>query len=148
MEKKRHILLIEDDKNDMLFFAEAYKQTQIPSKCTWAQSGEQALSQLAYITPDIVFLDLEMPYKNGLECLVELRNNPLLNKLPAMVLSSTMRPANIQTAYEMGANLFLHKSSRYTEYANCLKQVMSMDWDNPELIREQYCTDMVFRAFN
>ena len=78
----------------------------------------------------------------------ELKDNPLLKKLPAIVLSSTMRPANIQTAYEMGANLFLHKSSRYTEYANCLKQVMSMDWDNPELIREQYCTGMVFRAFN
>ena len=144
----RSIVFAEDDEDDQFYFREAFYEIDKNILVRFVSNGNQLMQLLKNFLPDLVFLDLEMPYKNGLECLVELRNNPLLNKLPAIVLSSTMRPANIQTAYEMGANLFLHKSSRYTEYANCLKQVMSMDWDNPELIREQYCTGMVFRAFN
>jgi len=144
----RSIVFAEDDEDDQFYFREAFYEIDKNIQVRFVSNGNQLMQLLKNFLPDLVFLDLEMPYKNGLECLVELRNNPLLNKLPAIVLSSTMRPANIQTAYEMGANLFLHKSSRYTEYSNCLKRVMSMDWNNPELIRQQHCTNMVFRAFN
>jgi len=109
MEKKRHILLIEDDKNDMLFFAEAYKQTQIPSKCTWAQSGEQALSQLAYITPDIVFLDLEMPGMDGFQCLELIRSVPRLHDIPVVVYANALTSSTRERAMTLGATACMEK---------------------------------------
>ena len=144
----RSIIFAEDDEDDQFYFREAFHEINKEIQVSFVSNGNELMQLLKNFLPDLIFLDLEMPYKNGLECLVELRNNPVLNKVPVVVLSSTMRPANIQTSYEMGANLFLHKSSRYAEYSDCLKQVMSMDWDYPELIRERHCTDMVFHAFN
>jgi len=144
----RSIVFAEDDEDDQFYFREAFHEINKDIQVHFVSDGNQLMQLLKNFLPDLIFLDLEMPYKNGLECLVELRNNPLLNKLPVIVLSSTMRPANIQTSYEMGANLFIHKSSRYPEYSNCLKQIISMDWNYPELVREQHCTDMVFRSFN
>jgi len=144
----RSIVFAEDDEDDQFYFREAFHEINSEIRVRFVSNGNQLMQLLKNFLPDLIFLDLEMPYKNGLECLVELRNNPALNKLPVIVLSSTMRPANIQTSYEMGANLFLHKSSRYSEFSECLKQIMMMDWDHPELIRKQHCNDMVFRSFN
>lgn len=144
----RSIVFAEDDEDDQFYFREAFHEIDKEIQVRFVSNGNDLMQLLKNFLPDLVFLDLEMPYKNGLQCLVELRNNPSLNNLPVIVLSSTMRPANIQTAYEMGANLFLHKASRYSEYSNCLKQILSMDWNNPDLIKKQYCTNMVFRSFN
>src|SRR5436305_14991714 len=88
--------------------------------------------------PDLLFLDLEMPFKNGLECLVEIRANPVFATLPIIMFSSTTRHSNIQTAYEIGAHLFLIKSSRFSEYASSLTAVLSLDWSKPVVSTEQY----------
>ena len=72
----------------------------------FVSNGLQLMEILPNFLPDLLFLDLEMPYKNGLECLLDIRNNNRLNHLPVIVFSSTTRQANIQTAYEVGAHLF------------------------------------------
>jgi len=143
-----NIVFAEDDEDDQFYFREVFREMDKNIHLVFVSNGHQLMHLLQNFIPDLVFLDLEMPYKNGLQCLVELRDNPLLNKLPVIVLSSTMKPSNIQTAYEMGANLFVHKSSRYSEYSECLNTIITMDWDDPETIREQYCSDTVFRSFN
>jgi DNA-binding NarL/FixJ family response regulator len=110
-------------------------------------NGRQLMQLLNNYLPDIVFLDLEMPYKNGLECLVEIRSTAATKDLPVVVFSSTSRPSNIQTAYEMGAHLFIYKSSNYLEYAASLKSVYSLDWTRPEKITNAHCADGKYRAF-
>jgi CheY-like chemotaxis protein len=144
----RTVVFAEDDEDDQLYFREVFREINADIQIVFVTDGNQLLQLLRNFLPDIVFLDLEMPYKNGLECLVELRRNLSSVNLPVVVFSSTMRPANIQTAYEMGAHLFLHKSSRYSEYSDCLKEILSMDWDHPEKIRDNYCNQMVYHAFN
>jgi CheY-like chemotaxis protein len=144
----QHIIFAEDDEDDQLYFNEVFHEISKDIHILFVPDGIQLIRLLESFLPDLIFLDLEMPYKNGLQCLVELRNNPSLSKLPIVVFSSTMNPSSIQTAYEMGAHLFLHKSSRYSEYSDCLKKIMSMDWDHPETIRDEYCTDNSFHSFN
>lgn len=142
------VVFAEDDEDDQLYFREVFREINPHIRIVFVSNGIQLLRLLKNFLPDLLFLDLEMPYKNGLECLVDLRSDPSSANLPVVIFSSTMKPANIQTAYEMGAHLFLHKSSKYSEYSDCLKKILSMDWDRPEIIREKYCTDNVFHSFN
>jgi CheY-like chemotaxis protein len=144
----RSVVFAEDDEDDQLYFSEVFREIDPGIQIVFVRDGLQLSQLLRNFSPDLLFLDLEMPYKNGLQCLVELRMDPSFIKLPVVVFSSTMRPANIQTAYEMGAHLFLHKSSTYFEYSDCLKQVLKMDWSDPGKIREHYCTDTIYHSFN
>jgi len=142
------IVFAEDDEDDQLHFTDVFYEIDADIQIVFVRDGNQLLQLLKNFLPDLLFLDLEMPYKNGLECLVELRKNIAYNNLPVVICSSTMRPANIQTVYEMGAHLFLHKSSSYSDYSYCLKQILSLNWGDPEKVRATYCTDAVYHSFN
>ena len=111
MEKKWHILLIEDDKKDMLFFLEVHQNTQTPSKCTWAQTGDQALKQLAYITPDIIYLDLEMPGTDGFQYLEMIRSIPRLQDIPVVVYAAELTSGIRERAETLGATRCMEKPS-------------------------------------
>jgi CheY-like chemotaxis protein len=111
-------------------------------------SGSELLGLLQHYAPDLLFLDLEMPRKNGLECLVAIRESEQLKELPVVVFSSTTRSANIQTAYEMGALLFLIKSPSLTEFTTTLRALLQLDWRRAAAIREQYCINGRYVAFN
>lgn len=144
----RSVVFAEDDEDDQLYFKEVFREIDPGIHIVFVTDGIRLSQLLQHFLPDLLFLDLEMPYKNGLQCLVELRENPVSTDLPVVVFSSTVQPANIQTAYEMGADLFLHKSSRYSEYADSLKKIINLDWDHPGKIRKQYFSGRTCRSFN
>jgi DNA-binding NarL/FixJ family response regulator len=143
-----HIIFCEDDADDKEFFGDVLQQYNPRIKVEHVSNGIRLMENLHHFAPDILFLDLEMPYKNGLECLVEIRENRRLENLPVVVFSSTTKPSNIQTAYEMGAHLFLIKSSSFTEYAASIQAVLDLDWTKPNAIREQYCINGRYAAFS
>lgn len=135
----RSIILAEDDLDDSYIFRDALEAFQTGVDLQVVSNGKALMALLSQVVPDLLFLDLDMPYKNGLECLVEIRNNPVLKDLPVVVFSATTRPVNIQTAYDMGAHLFLVKSPAYTEYQNALKGILNLDWSHPDAIKDLYC---------
>ena len=144
----RSILLADDDEDDRYVFNDVIREVNPGIKTEVVSNGLQLMDLLQHFAPDLLFLDLEMPYKNGLECLVEIRNNAALEKLPVVVFSSTTRPANIQTAYEMGAHLFLIKETSFIEYTASLKAILKLNWSEPNVIREQYCVNNRYVAFS
>ena len=144
----QNIILAEDDEDDKYIFADALKEIDEKIKVEYVTDGNKLMNLLQHFLPDILFLDLDMPHKNGLECLVEIRNNSRLKDLPVVVFSSTTRPDNIQTAYEMGAHLFLIKSSNFKDYKEALKTIMRLSWYKPDRIREQYCLNGRYTAFS
>jgi CheY-like chemotaxis protein len=141
------IILADDDRDDSELFHDVLLQVDSKIKLQVVNDGIELISLLKHIYPDILFLDLEMPRKNGLECLIEIRKDPVLKPLPVVVFSSTTRPANIQTAYEMGAHLFLIKSPSFAEYTASIKAILSLDWKSPDHVREQYCINGRYTAF-
>lgn len=143
-----NIIFCEDDDDDRFLFKEIIQQYNPQLKVEFLSSGIALLQLLKHFIPDLLFLDLEMPFKNGLECLVEIRENLLHIDLPIIIFSSTARQANIQTAYEMGANLFLIKSPTFSEYATSLKSALNLDWSTPNAIKEQYCINGRYTAFS
>lgn len=144
----RNIIFCEDDEDDRIFFKEILQDYNPSLQVEFLSSGTRLMQLLKDFVPDLLFLDLEMPFKNGLECLVEIRSNQFLKNLPIIVFSSTTRLSNIQTAYDMGANLFLIKSSTFGEYAASLKAVLNLDWSDPNAIKEQYCINGRYTAFS
>jgi len=143
-----NIILAEDDEDDKYIFADALREINPGIKVEYVSDGNQLMALLENFLPDLLFLDLDMPHKNGLQCLVEIRGNEKLEHLPTVVFSSTTRPANIQTAYEMGAHLFLIKSSNFNDYKAALQSIMRLPWKTPEVIRKQYCINGRYTAFS
>lgn len=145
MPKIDTIILADDDVDDVDVFKEAVDNH---IKLEVVKDGVELMALLKHILPDLLFLDLEMPNKNGLECLVEINKDEKLKNIPIVVFSSTTRQANIQTAYDMGGHLFLIKSYLYGELVTAIRAIIALDWSNPEKIKEQYCINNRYAAFS
>ena len=143
-----NIILAEDDIDDQNIFQIALQEIVSSIQTQFVSNGKELLHLLQTHKPDILFLDLEMPYKNGLECLLEIKNDPRLEKIPVIVFSSTTKPSNIQTAYEMGAHLFFIKPPIYSDYLTSIKAIFKLNWEEPDTVREQYCVNGRYTAFN
>jgi len=141
------IVLADDDADDVLVFADTVKEIDPAIRFEHVSDGDKLMQLLKHFLPDLLFLDLDMPRRNGLQCLQEIRRSGALAELPVVVLSSTTRPANIQTAYEMGAHLYLVKTSQIQDYVTAVKSILYLNWSEPEAIKKQYCTNGRFAAF-
>jgi CheY-like chemotaxis protein len=146
--KISNIVLAEDDIDDQNIFQIALQEIDIAIRTQFVSNGKELLRLLQTEQPDLLFLDLDMPYKNGLECLVEMKNDPALGKIPVVVFSSTTKPSNIQTAYEMGAHLFFIKPPIYSDYLSSIKAIFKLDWSDPNGVKNQYCVNGRYTAFS
>jgi len=143
-----NIILAEDDIDDQNIFQIALQEIDSSVQAQFVSNGRELIQLLQHFKPDLLFLDLEMPYKNGLECLLEIKRDPRLEKIPVIVFSSSTKPSNIQTAYEMGAHLFFVKPPVYSDYLSSIKAIFKLNWHDPDSVREQYCVNGRYTAFN
>lgn len=113
----RHIILADDDLDDRLLLAEALQEKDGTLILTQAEDGKQ-LMDILYLPPspmpDLIFLDLNMPVKNGFECLEEIRGpKSNLRQLSILVFSTSGDPHNIQKAFRLGATFYAIKPHSY-----------------------------------
>ncbi len=141
------IILADDDLDDHDFFKDALNDIAPSVNLSIVEDGDALLALLKHYVPDFIFLDLDMPSKNGLECLTEIKTNPDLQSIPIVIFSSTSRPANIDTAYEMGADLFFIKPSNYNDLVASIRAILSLDWSTPQSVKEQYFINGRYAAF-
>jgi CheY-like chemotaxis protein len=115
------ILLVEDDENDVLFLRTACNRSGLRHPLITVADGQQAIDYLsgtgtfadraAHPLPCLVLLDLNLPIKNGFEVLQWLRDNPSLNTLLIIVLTSSSAESDAHHAYTLGANSYVMKPS-------------------------------------
>jgi CheY-like chemotaxis protein len=113
------ILLVEDDANDVFLMQRACRKVELPNPLQVVGDGDEAVDYLAgagrytdraqYPLPALVLLDLKLPRKGGLEVLEWLRKQETLRRLPVVVLTSSKEPADVNRAYDLGANSYLVK---------------------------------------
>ena len=143
----RTVFIADDDSDDLLLFKDALESVDSSIKLEDVKNGVDLLNLLSHIKPDLLFLDLDMPGKNGLECLIEIRKKDQYQFLPIVVFSSTTRPSNIETAYELGADLFFIKPANYNDLTSSITAILALNWSHPSQVKDQYCVNGRYVAF-
>jgi len=122
------ILLADDDKDDRYFFDKAIKEIPVLTEITMVTDGERLMAYLKknYASlPDVLFLDLNMPRKNGSECLIEIKADPLLQAIPVVLCSTSLGDDFANILYQNGAHYYLHKCD-YMELKKCTAQILNL----------------------
>jgi len=117
------ILLADDDEADRLLFKEAFEEMKINTKVQTVNNGAELMEYLnraGTVLPEIIFLDLNMPRKNGFECLNEIRANKNFNEISICIYSTSAAERDIEATFIAGANVYISKPNDF----NVLKQVL------------------------
>jgi DNA-binding response OmpR family regulator len=122
---KKHILLIDADEVEMKFFLKALDRTHIPYKCTWAKNSEQALSTLAYLKPDIIFLDLGLVDTHSLDAPVALKRAPQAQAVPLVLYSPAMSDEFKTQGMALGAAACLVRPPTVSDFADALGRLVN-----------------------
>lgn len=123
-----HVLLADDDADDRLFFKEAMEEINTETRVSFVNDGSQLsyyLNQSDIRLPDILFIDINMPVKNGMECLKEIRTNDRFKDVFIVIYSTSGSDKDMKEAYENGANIYLKKASNFTELKSSLSVVLN-----------------------
>jgi DNA-binding response OmpR family regulator len=135
------ILLAEDNLEHCFFFKRALKEVTPEINLLEVHNGDELISLLEKFLPDLLFLDLNMPCKNGLQCIKEIRENKTYDSLPIVVFTFNSEDHTIQTVYGFGANLYMIKPDSYELLVSSLSAILSMRWDDAKTITAKYFKD-------
>ena len=121
------VLLIDDDVDDREIFEAALRKTALPVQCTALDNGIKALEMLRnrQISPQLIFLDLNMPIMNGQQFLVEIKSDELLKHIPIVILSTSSHKSTIELTKELGAMDFFSKPDNFEELTGLLSSVLN-----------------------
>jgi len=125
------IVLAEDDNDDQEFFIEALNAAKIPSEVTTVENGKELVDILndeAALKPDIIFIDINMPVKSGKQALAEIKSDQELKAIPAIMLSTSNHPVDIEDTFNQGANLYIQKPNSLVGFVLILKKVFLLHW--------------------
>lgn len=135
-----HILFADDDSDESYLFNEALEHSGLNFVLSHVNDGNSLLSFLKNKPlPDLVIIDINMPYKDGLEALVEIRAFSEYHTLPLIIYSTAKNAKSIETSYQKGANLFIVKPNNFDGMVRVLKKVCAIDWrSRPKPLIEQF----------
>ena len=126
-----HIILADDDEDDRLLFTDAFKELRINTKVNTFNDGVELMDYLNSpnaILPNILFLDLNMPKKNGIECLHEIKKIEKFSDIAIAIFSTSSSEEHIQETFVQGANIYIKKPSDYLTLKKVLAEVITINW--------------------
>lgn len=130
------IFYSDDDEDDRLFFAQAIKEINRNEnkqyKLEMLEDAEQLINSLHNPppVPKVIFLDLNMPGKDGRVTLKEIRADEKLCKLPVVIFSTSFDKEDIDFTYQNGANLYVNKPTHFKDLKMILNKCLEIDWDS------------------
>ncbi|MDO7171929.1 response regulator [Mariniflexile sp. AS56] len=126
-----HIILADDDEDDRLFFTDAFDELNMSTKVNTFNDGVELMDYLLCeeaILPQVLFLDLNMPKKNGIECLNEIKSNSKMADIAIAIYSTSASEEDIEETFVLGANIYIKKPSSFKQLKKVLSEVVSMNW--------------------
>ncbi len=124
------IFLAEDDHDDIYLFERALNGLKSGHALNTFGNGQElfdALQIAGQKEPDLVFLDINMPIQNGLECLLSIRKH-YSKVLPVFLFSTAQDRLTVEQARKLGATGYLSKPSSMEELGSLLTSVLAIDW--------------------
>lgn len=143
-----NIFLTDDDLDDCMFFSDALNELKINSVLTVTTNGVELMDALVTIVPPppyVIFLDLNMPKKNGFECLKEIRENEKLRNIPIVILSTSSNKDFVEKSYKYGANYYICKPKSFSLLKKSIETVLTLD---KKMLSKQPSIDKFVLAFN
>ncbi|MEO5358099.1 MAG: response regulator [Nitrospirae bacterium YQR-1] len=116
-----NILLVDDDEDDYLLFRDALKKIEIPAEIDWISDSEELPRHLSVTTlPDLIFLDLNMPKKDGFEVLSDLKNDKQYSQIPIIVMTTSNAAEDVEKCYLLGVNSYIKKPNVFSQLLSTL----------------------------
>jgi len=144
--KPLHILLVDDDADDRFLFQEALQEIAPDAKLSLIDGCDTFLKLSKHVSnmPDMILLDLNMPGKNGFECLDEIKNIFHLGNIPLLIYSTTANPDQVKKTYNKGATLYMQKPTSFEGIKKLMKKVLLINLKDhmPQAVE----SNMVFSA--
>lgn len=126
-----YVVLADDDEDDRLFFTEAFEELKMQTKVDIYKDGVDLMNALNCadaVLPNILFLDLNMPMKSGLECLKEIKNNQRFKDISIAIYSTSASEEDIEDTFVSGANIYIKKPNDFKILKKILADVVTMNW--------------------
>ncbi len=124
------IIVADDDADDRLLIGDAFKEAHLLNNVEFVEDGQELLDCLrghgryadnpVASTPDLVLLDLNMPRMDGREALKEIKEDPVLRRIPVVVLTTSKTEQDIFRTYDLGVNSFISKPVRFSELVDVI----------------------------
>jgi len=125
------ITLADDDEDDRLFFTDAFDELKINTKVNTFNNGKELLNHLlqpATILPNIIFLDLNMPILNGIDCLKEIKSNDRFKNIAIAIYSTSSSEEDVENTFVLGANIYIKKPGNFSDLKKILSEVVTINW--------------------
>lgn len=125
------ILLCDDDEDDRMFFSDAMKELKMQNVLTVFETGLELMDYLHHpdtLLPHILFLDINMPCKTGLECLKEIREHAKFKDLVIAIYSTSSTEEDIETTFTNGANIYIRKPSEFEKLKKTIHHILNLNW--------------------
>ncbi|MFD2520577.1 response regulator [Emticicia soli] len=121
-----NILLIDDDEDDQEIFQSAVQQISTSVQYKYLNSAREALQKLSSgeVSPEVIFLDLNMPLMSGQEFLGQIKQNELLSTIPVIIFSTSSDPTTKELTKHLGAHDFITKPSDFDQLVDLLKPLI------------------------
>jgi len=126
-----HIILADDDEDDRMLFTDAFAELRINTKVNTFNDGVELMDYLNApdsVLPNVLFLDLNMPKKNGIECLYEIKQDSRFNDIAIAIFSTSSSEEHIEETFVQGANIYIKKPSDFTTLKKVLSDVVTINW--------------------
>jgi two-component system, response regulator len=130
---ERHVLLVEDNPDDVFLTLRAFKMNNMANRVVVARDGVEALEYLfgtgAYagrdpsVHPGVILLDLKLPKVDGLEVLRQLRADPRTHLVPVIVLTSSDEQRDLVNSYQLGVNSYIRKPVDFVQFVEAVRQL-------------------------
>jgi CheY-like chemotaxis protein len=128
MLNSKPILLVEDDRVDVMAVQRVLKELKVTNELAYAADGEEALAYLRcpdHETPCVILLDLNMPKMSGIEFLQVLKADEALGNIPVMVVTTSPDKQDMARSFALGAVAYIIKCSSYREFRERMMVITS-----------------------
>jgi len=125
------ITLADDDEDDRLLFTDAFEELKINTVVNTFNNGQLLMDYLLHpesVLPHIIFLDLNMPIKNGIECLREIKQNDKFKNIAIAIYSTSSSEDDIENTFVLGANVYIKKPADFKTLKEVLNDVVTVNW--------------------
>ena len=138
-----NIFLADDDKADCLLFKEALEELPVAAKLTTFENGEQLMDWLTKKQnklPDVLFLDLNMPRKNGFVSLGEIKRNNQLDSLPVIIFSTALEQDKVKQVFRDAAHYYIRKPTEFSKLKKVIYEALTLTTqkNNPFPVKEKF----------